>query len=217
MALSERQQRMIEFIENYGAENGFPPTIREIGAAVGISSTSVVNYNLKKLEAGGYIGRNRDVSRGIRLLKPSHRPGAPAGPTAQRAPAKIRILGRIAAGQPIPVPDQNPLAGETLEIEDIISRDPENLYALEVSGDSMIDALVGDGDLVVLHHQQTATNGDMVAAWLKGEEETTLKYFYLEGDQVRLQPANPAYAPIRRPAEQVAIQGKVMAVIRRLG
>ena len=212
MTLSERQRRILEFIERYIREHSFPPTIREIGAAVGISSTSVVNYNLKKLEAGGYIERNPDVSRGIRLLKPMR----VEGPPAERS-LRIRVLGRIAAGEPIPVPDQDPFNGETIELSELIAPDLEHLYALEVHGDSMIDALVGDGDLVILHYQQTAENGDMIAAWLKDREETTLKYFYLEGDHVRLQPANPNYRPIRIPAEQVEIQGKVVAVIRRLG
>ncbi len=211
MALSERQQRILEFIEQYILENSFPPTIREIGAAVGISSTSVVNYNLKKLEAGGYIERNPDVSRGIRLLKPI-RGKSPIAPQ----PIRIRLLGRIAAGQPIPVPDQDPFGGETIELTELVAPDLENLYALEVRGDSMIDALVGDGDLVILRYQQTAENGDMIAAWIKDQEETTLKYFYLEGDHVRLQPANPNYQPIWVPADQVEIQGKVIAVVRRL-
>jgi len=211
MVLSERQQRILEFIEEYIMENRFPPTIREIGSAANISSTSVVNYNLKKLESAGYLERNPEVSRGIRLLK-SVRATASAG----SRPIRIRLLGRIAAGQPIPVPDQNPFGGETIELTELLSPDPENLYALEVRGDSMIDALVGDGDLVILRYQQTAQNGEMIAAWLKDQEEATLKYFHLEGDRVRLEPANPSYQPIWVPADQVEIQGKVVAVIRRL-
>ncbi len=211
MVLSERQQRILEFIEEYITENRFPPTIREIGSAANISSTSVVNYNLKKLESAGYLERNPEVSRGIRLLK-SVRATASAG----SRPIRIRLLGRIAAGQPIPVPDQNPFGGETIELTELLSPDPENLYALEVRGDSMIDALVGDGDLVILRYQQTAQNGEMIAAWLKDQEEATLKYFHLEGDRVRLEPANPSYQPIWVPADQVEIQGKVVAVIRRL-
>lgn len=211
MTLSPRQQKILEFIEGYLAEHHFPPTIREIGAAVGISSTSVVNYNLKKLEESGYINRNPDVSRGIRILKPTRllttRPGQST---------TIRLLGRIAAGEPIPVPDQNPFGGETIELADLLVSDAENVYALEVRGDSMIDALVADGDLVILRYQQTAHNGDMVAAWLKDREETTLKYFYLEGDHVRLQPANPSYQPIYVSPQQMEIQGKVIAVVRRL-
>jgi repressor LexA len=211
MVLSERQQRILEFIEEYIAEKRFPPTIREIGSAVNISSTSVVNYNLKKLESAGYLERNPEVSRGLRLLKPER-----ATPPAAVRPIKLRLGGRSAAGQPIPVPDQNPFGGETVELTELLSPDPENLYALEVRGDSMIDALVSDGDLVILRYQQTARNGEMVAAWLKNQEEATLKYFHLEGDRVRLQPANPSYQPIWVPANQVEVQGKVVAVIRRL-
>ncbi|MCS7222535.1 MAG: transcriptional repressor LexA [Anaerolineae bacterium] len=211
MTLSSRQQKILEFIEGYLAEHHFPPTIREIGAAVGISSTSVVNYNLKKLEEGGYINRNPDVSRGIRILKPTRLLAVQPGQSTT-----IRLLGRIAAGEPIPVPDQNPFGGEAIELADLLVSDVENVYALEVQGDSMIDALVADGDLVILRYQQTAHNGDMVAAWLKDREETTLKYFYLEGDRVRLQPANPNYQPIYVPPQQVEIQGKVIAIVRRL-
>jgi len=215
MTLSERQRRILEFIEDYIDKHEFPPSIREIGNAVNISSTSVVNYNLKKLEAAQYIKRDPSVSRGIRLLKRLNPPAS-----KPEASLKVPLLGRISAGQPIPVPDvssQDPYSGETIELTEILAPDPENLYALEVRGDSMIDALVGDGDLVILRHQRTAENGEMVVAWLKDQEETTLKYFYHKGDHVELRPANPRYDPIIVPADQVEIHGKVVAVIRRLG
>ena len=207
MELSDRQSRMLNFIREFAEENQYPPTIREIGEAVGISSTSVVNYNLNKLVEAGLIERNKEVSRGIRMQDAMARilPG--------RA---IPILGHIAAGQPITVFPESVEAADTLDLAvDVVSRS-EGVYALRVQGDSMIDALVDSGDLVILNAQNTANNGDMVAAWLTEREETTLKYFFLEGDKVRLQPANPNYEPIVLPASQVEIHGKVIAIVRRL-
>lgn len=207
MKLSERQQAMIEFIRSFAEENQYPPTIREIGEAVGISSTSVVNYNLNKLVEAGLIERNKEVSRGIRLQDAMVRilPGR-----------GIPILGHIAAGQPITVFPESVETADTLDLAvDVVSRS-EGVYALRVQGDSMIDALVDSDDLVILNAQNTANNGDMVAAWLPEREETTLKYFFREGATVRLQPANANYDPIVLPASQVEIQGKVIAIVRRL-
>jgi repressor LexA len=207
MKLSERQQRMLDFIQKFYQEHLYPPTIREIGEAVGISSTSVVNYNLNKLVDAGLIERNKDVSRGIRLTE------APRMLPMRGVP----ILGHIAAGQPITVFPESRETADTLDLAtDLLGR-AEEVYALRVQGDSMIDALVDSGDLVILNYQKTARNGDMVAAWIKGREETTLKYFFLEGRTVRLQPANANYEPILVPADQVEIQGKVIAIVRKLG
>ena len=207
MQLSDRQQRMYDFIRSFAEENQYPPTIREIGEAVGISSTSVVNYNLNKLVDAGLIERNKEVSRGIRLQDAM----------ARILPGRgIPILGHIAAGQPITVFPESVETADTLDLAvDVVSRS-EGVYALRVQGDSMIDALVDSGDLVILSAQNTANNGDMVAAWLSDREETTLKYFFLEGNQVRLQPANESYKPIIVPANQVEIHGKVIAIVRRL-
>ncbi len=207
MKLSDRQQRMYDFIRSFTEENQYPPTIREIGEAVGISSTSVVNYNLNKLVDAGLIERNKEVSRGIRLQDAM----------ARILPGRgIPILGHIAAGQPITVFPESVEAADTLDLAvDVVSRS-EGVYALRVQGDSMIDALVDSGDLVILNAQNTANNGDMVAAWLLDREETTLKYFFREGDKVRLQPANENYDPIIVSADQVEIHGKVIAIVRRL-
>jgi len=210
MALSERQQRILSFIRQYTAEKHYPPTIREIGQAVGISSTSVVNYNLNILEREGYILRNRDISRGIRL--------AHQEPT-YAAPVRIPLVGVIVASAPVPIPDSDfAMLGEDEVVEltrDIIS-DERGLYALEVRGNSMVDALIHDGDLVIMRHQKEAQNGDLVAVWLKDEKETTLKRFYREKDRVRLQPANPTMEPIYVHPANVEVQGKVVLVIRRL-
>jgi len=207
MQLSDRQQRMYDFIRSFAEENQYPPTIREIGEAVGISSTSVVNYNLNKLVDAGLIERNKEVSRGIRLQDAM----------ARILPGRgIPILGHIAAGQPITVFPESVETADTLDLAvDVVSRS-EGVYALRVQGDSMIDALVDSGDLVILSAQNTANNGDMVAAWLLDREETTLKYFFLEGNMVRLQPANESYEPIIVPADQVEIHGRVIAIVRRL-
>ena len=139
MTLSERQQKMLEFIRSYLDENDRPPTIREIGEHVGISSTSVVNYNLNKLQEGGFISRNREVSRGLHLADRTR-----MAVNALRVP----IVGRIAAGQPIHLPaaTDDPFAGETIELTRDIVKEPKNVYALQVRGDSMIDASVHDGD-----------------------------------------------------------------------
>ncbi len=209
MELSERQQRMLDFIHEFTHENRYPPTIRDIGRAIGISSTSVVNYNLNILEEKGLIDRDRTISRGIKLVQ---------GLDTQVI--SIPLLGRIAAGSPLPVPDSSSDFGvfgdDTVELTRGILKDTDNVYALQVKGNSMIDALIHDGDIVVMKHQQHADNGDLVAVWLREEKETTLKRFYLEGDQVRLQPANPTMGPMYFPAKNVEIQGKVVCVIRQL-
>lgn len=212
MKLSERQQKILDFIREFHDEHDYPPTIREIGQAVHISSTSVVNYNLNKLVEAGLIERNAEVSRGLRLADGARAVSRPSTSLRRGVP----ILGHIRAGQPITVFPESVETADTLDLaSDVVGR-AEEVYALRVQGDSMIDALVDSGDLVILNHQKTANNGDMVAAWLKEREEMTLKYFFLEGDMVRLQPANANYEPIYAPADQVEVQGKVIAIIRRL-
>ena len=216
MKLSDRQQRILAFIRRYLEENNYPPTIREIGKDVGINSTSVVKYNLDRLQDKGFLERSKEVSRGIRLK------GFPTlAPTATLAPGLVNVpkLGIISAGTPIAAFGQqdDPFAGEMLMLTEELVPESSDIYALQVHGDSMIDALVFDGDWVVIKHQPTAEQRDMVVAWIKDREETTLKYYYPEGSEVRLQPANPAYQPIRVPAENLEIQGKVVAVVRQLG
>ncbi len=206
MSLSKRQQAILQFIDQFLQETGYPPSIRDIGSAVGISSTSVVNYNLKILEREGYISRDPEVSRGLRLV----------GQGLDREHLiSLPLLGRIAAGDPIPVPG-DAVPEEHLQLARGVLREDEGLYALQVQGESMIDALVNDGDIVVMKHQAVAENGDMVAVWLRDREETTLKKFYHEGDRIRLQPANPTMEPIYVPSSNVEVQGKVVMVIRQL-
>ncbi|RME77739.1 MAG: transcriptional repressor LexA [Chloroflexi bacterium] len=211
MKLTERQSKILSFIRAFSRENGYPPTIREIGKAVGISSTSVVNYNLEALQRAGLITRDRTISRGIRLVE-----DAEAGPLRADV-IRIPLLGRIAAGEPLRVFTDAVDPEDTLDLpRDLVPTD-QDVYALKVQGDSMIDALINDGDIVIMRHTQTAHNGDMVAAWLKDEGETTLKRFYLEQGRVRLQPENKNYPPIYADPENVEIMGRVVTVIRQVG
>ena len=204
--LSARQQKMLEFIRDFYQENGFPPTVRDIQKGCGISSTSVVEYNLRILEREGYIRRDREVSRGIEL--------------GTLRVVRVPIIGHIAAGEPIPVPTSDTWNAEeidSLEITEALTRGKSGIYALKVKGRSMIDALIDNGDTVLMEQATTAENGEMVAAWLKEEGEATLKRFYLESGRVRLQPANEEMPPIYADPENVAIQGKVIGIIRKLG
>ena len=212
MALSIRQQAMLEFIQRFTRDHRYPPTIREIGQEVGISSTSVVNYNLNILEREGLIERDKEVSRGIKLI------GAVAQALDPRNLVSVPLLGRIAAGEPIPVPSSDfaTMGDETIELtRGLLPADMTGIYALQVRGTSMVDAMIGDGDIVVMRHQNTARNGELVAVWLRDQGETTLKRFYLENGRVRLQPENPTMTPIYQDPANVEIQGKVVLVVRR--
>jgi len=204
--LSERQEKILSFIDEYLRDYGYPPTIREIGKAAAISSTSVVKYNLEKLEGWGLLQRRRDAARGLRLASGMF--------SSQPSLVGVPALGYIRASEPLPTYDE--FSDEMVELTMDIVQEPDLVYALRVQGESMRDASVHDGDLVILRHQQSADAGDMVAAWLGDEEGLTLKRYYPEGKNVRLQPANNAYEPIVVPSDQVEIQGKVVAVVRRL-
>ena len=211
MSLSERQSKILSFLKTFAVDNGYPPTIREIGEAVGITSTSVVNYNLDALQRGGHIYRDRTVSRGIRLAETWDELGGAVNLI------KVPLLGRIAAGEPLRVfPDAFDTETDSIELTRNLVPDDENIYALKVKGTSMIDALINDGDIVVMRYTETANNGDMVAAWLSDREETTLKRFFHEGDRIRLQPENQTMAPIYVDPDKVDIKGRVVAVIRQL-
>jgi repressor LexA len=171
-----------------------------------------VSYNLKRLEEKGFISRDEEISRGITLTDTARTQVVP------QAVIRIPLLGRIVAGEPLPVPgsDFSLMGDETIELTRDILGDPAGLYALQVQGNSMIDALVNDGDVVIMRHQRRVENGEMAAVWLKEREEVTLKRFYDEGAQVRLQPANPSMGPIYVDPRQVEVQGKVVMVVRQL-
>lgn len=200
---------MLEFIQNFDEERSYPPTIRDIQQACNISSTSVVDYNLHILERQGFIHRDREVSRGIEVLGRSNE---------NSLGAKVSVLGYISAGEPAPVPSQESWsATEPLDILDIprgLLGRAKGVYALRVKGTSMIDALIDDGDVVIVQPTGSVQNGDMVVAWLQLEKEVTLKRLYREEGLIRLQPANSAMEPIYVDPENVEVQGKVVAVLR---
>lgn len=222
--LSERQQNILDFIESYLEENGYPPTIREIGLAVDIPSTSVVNYNLNKLVREGFLARSQKVSRGLLLVKEDE----PTNAKTNTKPARIRPLldniiqipmaGQIVASRPVEFFDYHHDEDEIVDvpISLIGNNPPDQVFALNVSGNSMIDAMVQDGDTVILRRQQTADSGDMVAVWLRDSNESTLKFFYKEGTRIRLQPANPEMDAIYVDAKNVDVMGRVLAVMRKL-
>lgn len=217
--LTDRQKAIIKFIEKHVQQFGFPPTIREIGEATGIASTSVVNYNLNKLTRLGYLTRTSTKSRGLKLTEKTG--GGRQNIVPAVAATRVQFLGHIIAGQPLPVPDDNPyLHDEDSKVEVVQSMlggaDPAEVFALRVKGDSMIDAMIQEGDTVILRAADTFKNGDMVAVWLEDKGETTLKYLYREGEMLRLQPAHPTMDAIRVPANRARIQGKVISVLRVL-
>ncbi|MBI4186405.1 MAG: transcriptional repressor LexA [Chloroflexi bacterium] len=208
--LSSRQQQIFKFIRDFWVDKGYPPSIRDIAGGCGVSSTSVVDYNLNVLERKGYIRRHPDVSRGIELLDRPVR-------TSSRL---VPIIGQIAAGGPLPVPAADAwdavASAETLEVTSELVGEKQDVYALRVKGLSMVDALINDGDIVLMQHTSVVENGEMAAVWLKVEKEATLKRVYREPGRIRLQPANSQMQPIYVAPDNVDIQGKVIAVIRRL-
>jgi repressor LexA len=203
--ISLKQQAILRFIRDFIRDKDYPPSIRDIQEGCNISSTSVVDYNLKALERLGYIRRDREVSRAIELLEHGFR-----RPRTRSVP----VVGQIAAGQPIDVPAAETWRQEdfeeAIEVTDEMTHGKDNVFALRVKGTSMIDALVNDGDLILMEATQDFHDGDMVAVWLKDREETTLKKIYVEGDRVRLQPANVTMDPIYVRAKDVEVKGKVL-------
>lgn len=222
--LGDRHKKILEVLEHYDDNVGYPPSIREIGKEADISSTSVVNYYLDQLEEKGYIERDRKVSRGMRLIRTV---SGQLREAVQRAADEIMLVplaGRIGAGIVIQPPESGfavfaPEEGVEVARSMLPERDQKaQLYALEVEGESMIDAMVDDGDIVIMKPAQEARNGEMVAIRLADSDETTLKYFYRENGGVRLQPANPTMDPIIiDDASSVEVQGKVVLVIRQVG
>jgi len=230
--LSKRHKMILKFLAEFQEQNGYSPSIREIGESISVRSTSLVDYYLKQLEEKNYISRAQHISRSIRLLKPL----SPSKTAAERISDGIRqassaiddllsipVMGRIVASEPIPMPTSD-VGYYDPESSIAVARsllpakeNAEDLFALEVQGDSMIDAMVNDGDIVIMKRTQTAENGEMVAIWLDDKDQTTLKYFYKEASGIRLQPANPNMDPIyvENPAS-LRIMGKVVMVIRQM-
>jgi repressor LexA len=203
MDLTKRQQEIFDFIKRYSAKYGYPPTVRDIGKAVGLASSSTVHAHLANLERIGLLRRDPSKPRAIELLD-----RAAAGVRNLVQPPGLPLVGQVAAGQPI-------LAEEN--IEDYVQTPPvaggeEGDYLLRVRGESMKDAGILEGDLVVVRPQETAQDGEIVVA-LVGEE-ATVKRFFQEADHVRLQPENDSMAPIR--SRDVRVLGKVVGLMRSM-
>lgn len=213
-SLSSRQEKILGYIHEFIYKNGYPPAIRDIQSYLKISSTSVVAYNLKALQEKGKITRDNKVSRGITVpqLVPAPSPLAMPG-------FFVPMLGVITAGSPLPDPEQVDVeSAERVEVPAELGslEKLKDVYALRVRGYSMIDALINDNDVVLLRRQQTAENGQMVAARLEDENSVTLKLFYNEGSRIRLQPANVTMEPIYVSPTNVRIEGRVVGVLRSM-
>ena len=205
LGLSKTRERIHKFIRSFIDDRGYAPTVRDIVKGCDLSSTAVVQHHLNVLEREGHIHRDPEVFRSIQL-------------TDRKNTVSVPLLGTIAAGEPIPVPSAETWTSEALETLDL----PEELtqgkqvYALKVKGQSMVDALIDDDDTVLMEPVSTAENGDMVAVWLKEEQEVTLKRIYFEPGRVNLKPANQLMEPIYQHPENIEIQGRVAGVIRKL-
>jgi repressor LexA len=210
-AITTQQRAIYNFVETFIAENSFPPTYEEIRSGLNLSTKSLVKHHLGALETAGYIECVRSTPRGLRLL-------AGAATAAVEPPAfRVPIVGSIVAGQPVtPFAESIDTASDALMLTSDIVPSQKGLFALRVRGDSMVDAMVNDGDLVVMQPQTFAQDGDMVAVRLIDRDETTLKHFFRERNRIRLQPANPLMSPIFTHPRNVEVQGKVVAVIRRV-
>jgi len=198
--LTARQAEILHFIQKYIKEQGYPPSVRDIGKAIGLSSSSTVHGHLAQLEKKGYIRRDPSKPRAIEIL------GGKGYSDETRPTVYVPLIGRIAAGEPI-------FAAENYEEllplpQDFVRHN--NVFMLSVSGNSMIDAGIFDGDYVIVKQQSTAENGDIVAALLS--DEATVKRFYKEKEHIRLQPENSSYAPIL--SREVTILGKVVGLYR---
>ena len=221
----ERRQRILDCIARTVQERGYPPSVREIADAVGLASTSAVHHHLLALEKDGLIERGTHASRALRITaRPAAMPEPIAEPMGEpldgtkitpfRMPVEretltLPVMGEIAAGQPIEAYED---AAETLAVPASMDARADS-YVLRVRGKSMIDALIDDGDFVIVQPQATARDGDIVVALLE-DNGVTLKRYFREEDRIRLQPANAEMEPIY--ATDVQIQGKVVGVIRRL-
>ncbi len=210
--LSERQQEILNYIESFESEHGYPPTVRDIQQGCDVSSTSVVAYNLEVLKRDGYLSRAEGVSRGLRL-------SAWRGP--KREVLSVPLMGSIAAGAPFPLPTTESWSDiqdkELIDLPQAVVGSSERIYALRVKGESMIDALIGDGDMVIMEQSDQVNNGQMAAVRIMPDDETTLKYYFVEGANVRLQPANSQMKPIVVPAARVQVLSRLVAVWRYLG
>ena len=225
--LSDKHKRVLDVLSLYTEQHGYPPSIREMCTRANISSTSVANYYLDRLEELGYIERDRQVARGVRVIK-NYDEQSDIFEKAQEVVHAVQqridelisipLVGQIVASEPVTSFSDQPSNMIDVARSLLPTQKNDDLFALTVSGDSMIDAMVNDGDIVIMRPpQDNVRNGEMVAVWLNDKDETTLKYFYLENGRVRLQPANPTMAPIFiDDPSTVEIQGQVVMVVRQL-
>jgi len=205
--ISDKQKDIIVFINAFIERHSYSPSVREIAEACNINSSTVAQYHLNILERKGYIRRGHKVFRSITL------------PDMQNREFSIPMMGTIAAGSPIPVPANDgwtTLSEDNIEIPKDLIRGRDDVYALRVKGTSMIDALIDDGDIVLLQQVSSVEDGTTVAVWLKDKQEVTLKKIYREGDRVCLKPANKTMKPLYCKSDNVEIQGKVIGIIRTL-
>lgn len=207
MSLTEKQKKVLSFIEQFTSEQGYPPSVREIGAAVGLASTATVHGYLERLEKKGYLDRAALKTRAMRVVSPK-KEELPSDITADGKYMEIPIVGHVAAGSPI-------LAQEHVEGFLPLSFDfakNRDLFVLRVKGESMINIGIFDGDLIIVSRQPDAKNGDIVVALL--EDEATVKTFYQEDDHIRLQPENDTMEPIL--VKEAVILGKVAGLFRNM-
>ena len=201
LKLTKRQQEIFEFIKRYSAEHGYPPTVRDIGQAIGLTSSSTVHAHLANLERLGVLRRDPTKPRAMEVLIDKAKQIV--------APPGVPLVGRVAAGAPL-------LAEENIEeyhqVPPVLGGDEAD-FMLRVNGDSMKDAGILDGDYVVVQKAETARKGEIVVA-IVGEEEATVKRFYKERDHIRLEPENADFEPIL--SRDVKIEGRVVGVFRRL-
>jgi len=227
--LKERHKQVLDVIQDYHAKHGYAPSYREICSRTDITSTSMVNYYLEQLEEMGYIERSENISRSLQIRGAAQdKVDQVLGNVKQAVQdltqsLSIPVVGRIVASEPVPIPETDFAlfdAESNIEIPESLipfNVQKDKLFALEVDGDSMIDAMVNDGDLIIMKPVKEAQNGEMVAIRLKDNNETTLKHFYHEGSRVRLQPANPTMDPIYvDSSSDIEIQGSVVLVIRQM-
>jgi repressor LexA len=208
--LDDHGARILAFIERYQEMHHRSPTFEEIGVAVGIPSKDHVSRDLNRLRKQGYLTFTPRVGRSIVLLKNKR-----SRSNGTEGIVPLPVVGTIQTREPLPEPEPEipPLDWVTIG-RDLVG-DDRDVYVLRVKGDSMIDALVNDGDLVVLRRKESARNGEMVAVWDKATGATSLKYYHRENGHVRLQPANPKLKPLHVNPSDVEIQGQVLAIVRK--
>jgi repressor LexA len=199
------RENILDFIKAFRQTNGYSPSVREVARYCGVKSPSVVQYHLNHLKQDGLITKDKVRSRSVGIVGEAE------------DVARVPLLGIIAAGQPIWVPPVDRWSAEaqkTIEVPRSIVRGKKDIYALLVRGNSMVDAMIGDGDTVIMEKANDIKNGDVVACWLEKEQEVTLKKIYFEDERLRLQPCNPYMLPMYHEKENVQVQGRLVAVLR---